>query len=55
MARTRVVIHDRSSEVSRSLGVRTAEGELVTWYEHARDYTEAGWAGLATVSRRSVG
>jgi integrase len=30
------------------------EGETVTWYEHARRYTEAKWAGLAPVSRRSV-
>jgi integrase len=29
-------------------------GEMVTWYEHARAYAEAKWAGLAPVSRRSV-
>ena len=28
--------------------------ETVTWYEHARAYAEAKWAGLAPVSRRSV-
>ena len=27
---------------------------MVTWYEHARRYAEAKWAGLAPVSRRSV-
>jgi len=32
----------------------TTEGETVTWYEHARAYAEAKWAGLAPVSRRSV-
>jgi integrase len=30
------------------------EGEPVTWYEHARAYTEAKWPALAPVSRRSV-
>jgi hypothetical protein len=28
--------------------------ELVTWYQHARAYTEAKWPNLAPVSRRSV-
>ena len=32
----------------------TDGGETVTWYEHARAYAEAKWAGLAPVSRRSV-
>ena len=32
----------------------TTEEEMVTWYEHARAYAEAKWAGLAPVSRRSV-
>jgi hypothetical protein len=32
----------------------TTRGETVTWYEHARSYAEAKWAGLAPVSRRSV-
>ena len=32
----------------------TTEGEMVTWYEHARAYTEAKWPNLAPVSRRSV-
>jgi len=31
-----------------------AEGEPVTWYEHARAYAEAKWPNLAPVSRRSV-
>ena len=30
------------------------EDEVVTWYAHARAYTEAKWANLAPVSRRSV-
>lgn len=29
-------------------------GEPVTWYQHARAYTEAKWPHLAPVSRRSV-
>jgi integrase len=32
----------------------TNDGETVTWYQHARAYSEAKWAGLAPVSRRSV-
>jgi integrase len=32
----------------------TTEGEMVTWYEHARAYAEAKWGNLAPVSRRSV-
>jgi integrase len=32
----------------------TTEGEMITWYAHARAYAEAKWAGLAPVSRRSV-
>ncbi len=32
----------------------TTEGEMITWYEHARAYTEAKWGNLAPVSRRSV-
>ena len=30
------------------------EDEAVTWYAHARSYTEVKWANLAPVSRRSV-
>jgi integrase len=30
------------------------DDEAVTWYGHARAYTEAKWANLAPVSRRSV-
>jgi len=32
----------------------TTGDELVTWYQHARTYTEAKWPNLAPVSRRSV-
>jgi len=32
----------------------TTEGEMTTWYQHARAYTEAKWGSLAPVSRRSV-
>ena len=32
----------------------TTKGEMITWYEHARAYTEAKWPNLAPVSRRSV-
>jgi len=32
----------------------TTEGEMITWFEHARSYAEAKWASLAPVSRRSV-
>ena len=32
----------------------TTEEEMMTWYEHARAYTEAKWPNLAPVSRRSV-
>src|SRR6185437_8065412 len=32
----------------------TTDGEMVTWYAHARGYAEAKWGGLAPVSRRSV-
>ena len=32
----------------------TTDNEAVTWYAHARAYTEAKWANLAPVSRRSV-
>jgi hypothetical protein len=32
----------------------TTEGEMITWYEHARAYAEAKWGNLAPVSRRSV-
>ena len=35
-------------------GAETAGGEAVTWYAHARAYTEAKWGSLAPVSRRSV-
>jgi len=35
-------------------GADTSGGELVTWYEHGRSYTEAKWPNLAPVSRRSV-
>ena len=31
-----------------------ADGETVTWYEHARSYAKAKWPNLAPVSRRSV-
>jgi hypothetical protein len=27
---------------------------MITWYAHARAYTEAKWPNLAPVSRRSV-
>jgi integrase len=32
----------------------TTEEEMVTWYEHARAYSEAKWPNLAPVSRRSI-
>jgi len=32
----------------------TSDGEMITWYQHARAYTEAKWPVLAPVSRRSV-
>ena len=32
----------------------TTGDELITWYQHARSYTEAKWPNLAPVSRRSV-
>jgi len=32
----------------------TTGGAMVTWYQHARAYTEAKWPNLAPVSRRSV-
>ncbi len=32
----------------------TTRDELITWYAHARSYTEAKWPNLAPVSRRSV-
>src|ERR1700689_1942708 len=32
----------------------TTENEVITWYAHARAYTEAKWPNLAPVSRRSV-
>ena len=32
----------------------TAGGKSVTWYTHARSYTEAKWPNLAPVSRRSL-
>jgi hypothetical protein len=32
----------------------TTEGEMTTWYQHARAYSEAKWGSLAPVSRRSV-
>ena len=35
-------------------GAETTEGEMITWYEHARAYAEAKWQNLAPVSRRSV-
>ncbi|HUZ55888.1 MAG TPA: tyrosine-type recombinase/integrase [Streptosporangiaceae bacterium] len=35
-------------------GAETSEGEMTTWYQHARAYTEAKWGNLAPVSRRSV-
>jgi integrase len=35
-------------------GPDTAVDDEVTWYEHARAYTEAKWPSLAPVSRRSV-
>ena len=35
-------------------GAETAEGEMISWYAHARAYTEAKWPNLAPVSRRSV-
>jgi integrase len=35
-------------------GTETTEGEMITWYAHARAYAEAKWGSLAPVSRRSV-
>jgi integrase len=35
-------------------GTEAGEAEPVTWYQHARAYTEAKWPALAPVSRRSV-
>jgi integrase len=35
-------------------GAEATEGEMVSWYAHARAYAEAKWGGLAPVSRRSV-
>ena len=32
----------------------TTEEEMITWYAHARAYTEVKWPNLAPVSRRSV-
>jgi integrase len=32
----------------------TTEGDVITWYAHARAYAEAKWGSLAPVSRRSV-
>ena len=32
----------------------TTEEEVITWYAHARAYTEVKWGNLAPVSRRSV-
>ena len=34
--------------------VEVTEDEMITWYQHARAYTEVKWANLAPVSRRSV-
>jgi integrase len=34
--------------------VEATDGEIITWYAHARAYAEAKWAALAPVSRRSV-
>jgi hypothetical protein len=33
----------------------TTEGEMITWYQHARAYAEAKWGNLAPVSRRGPG
>jgi hypothetical protein len=35
-------------------GLPGTEGEMITWYAHARAYAEAKWGSLAPVSRRSV-
>jgi hypothetical protein len=35
-------------------GAEATEGEMITWYAHARAYAEAKWPNLAPVSRRSV-
>src|SRR6202167_4981464 len=35
-------------------GAEATEDEMITWYAHARAYTEAKWPTLARVSRRSV-
>ena len=35
-------------------GTEATEGEMITWYAHARAYAEAKWGSLAPVSRRSV-
>ena len=35
-------------------GQQQAAGGDVTWYEHARAYTDAKWPHLAPISRRSI-
>ena len=35
-------------------GQQQAPGDDVTWYEHARAYTDAKWPHLAPISRRSI-
>jgi integrase len=35
-------------------GTGVSGGEAITWYAHARSYTEAKWPNLAPVSRRSL-
>jgi hypothetical protein len=32
-------------------GAESAEGEMVTWYAHARSYAEAKWGSLVKASR----
>src|ERR1700733_3064146 len=36
-------------------GTEATEGEMVTWYAHARAYAEAKWGGLAPFGRRGAG
>ena len=47
------VIHGRDA-IDGLPDAETIEEEMITWYAHARAYTEAKWPNLAPVSRRSV-
>jgi hypothetical protein len=56
LAELKGAVRDRRPSTPRT-GLPDAEvieDEAVTWYAHARAYTEAKWANLAPVSRRSV-